>query len=50
MFVGDLEVSEEFPNGFESCEDCVLSSKGMFPEEDLEGGLIFVFVVIEVGV
>jgi hypothetical protein len=49
VFGGDLEVLDELPDGFEAGEDGVFSAKGVFPKEDLKGGLILMFVSLEIG-
>ena len=50
MFLGELKVFDELLDGFESGENCILTSKGVLPEEDFEGGLLFVLVLDEVRV
>lgn len=50
MFIGDCEVGEEFPDSFKACEDSVLSSEWMFPEEHFKGSFIFMLVGIEIRV
>lgn len=49
VFLADLEASQKLPEIFESSEDGILSFEGMFSEEDLEGGLMVVFLSLEVG-
>jgi hypothetical protein len=50
VFFCEFEVLDHFFDGFESGENSILASKGVLSEEDFEGGLLFVFVLDEVGV
>ena len=48
MFFGDFEGVQELSDSLKACEDGILPAKGMFSEENLKGGLILVFVGLEV--
>ena len=48
MFFGDFEGVQKFSDSLKSGEDRILPAERMFSEEDLEGGLIFMFVGLEV--
>lgn len=50
VFRGESEGIDELPDSLEACKDGVFSSKGVFPEEDLKGGLILMFAIEEIGV
>lgn len=46
----DGEILNEVSDSFKPSEDDILPTEGILPEENLEGCLIFMFVVLEVGV
>ena len=50
MFFSKSEVFDKILHRFKTGKNCVLSSKGIFPEEDFEGGLLFVLVLDKIGV
>lgn len=50
MFSGNLKGVNEVPHSLQSCKDGVLSSEGIFPKEDLKGGLILMLAILKVGI
>lgn len=48
MLCSNLKGIYELPNSLQSRKDSVLSSKGVFPEEDLKGSLILMLTIFEV--
>jgi hypothetical protein len=48
MFFSELEGFDELFNGFESGKNGVVSIERVLPEEDFEGGLLFVLVLDKV--
>lgn len=48
MLRGNLKGVNELPHSLQPGKDGVLSSEGIFPEEDLKGGLILMFAILEV--
>lgn len=48
MILCEREGIDELPHGFKSCEDGVLSTEGVFPEEDFKGCLILMLAIEEI--
>ena len=48
MLRGNLKGVNELPHSLQPGKDGVLSSEGIFPEEDLKGGLILMLAILEV--
>lgn len=48
MFFGYFEVFDEFSNSLNSCEDRVLSSEWMFPEENFKSSLILMLFCVKI--
>lgn len=48
MFGGDLKIVDKLPDSLQPSKDGVLSSKRIFPKEDLKGGLILMLAILEV--